>query len=270
MRYAAGVEYDGTGYSGWQRQHHARTIQGEVESALSTIANHPVQAVCAGRTDAGVHALGQVIHFDSEQERENKAWCFGANSLLPKGISLRWVQPVDDSFSARYTAMARRYRYLILDSRTRSGLFAQRLCWTRHPLDETRMQQAARHLVGEHDFSSFRASECQSLSPVRNVHSIRIERQTDVITLDIQANAFVHHMVRNIAGVLMQIGRGHREIDWTADLLNIKDRSRGGVTAPAHGLYFISVSYPDPYTFPPADLNVLRTSFEPLSSRAVC
>ncbi|MGB1580396.1 MAG: tRNA pseudouridine(38-40) synthase TruA [Nevskiales bacterium] len=252
MRFAAGVEYCGTDYAGWQRQHHCRTVQGEVEAALSAVADEPVQVTCAGRTDAGVHAIGQVIHFDSTKPRDPKAWGFGANTHLPANISLSWVQPVADDFSARYSATARRYRYLMLDSRMRSGLFAKRACWSRYPLDAQRMHDAAQSLVGEHDFSSFRARECQSNSPMRNVHSISVKREASFVILDIEANAFVHHMVRNIAGVLIAIGKGRRDVGWTAELLDIRDRAKGGVTAPACGLYFMQAIYPAEWKLPVA------------------
>ncbi|MDX1496200.1 MAG: tRNA pseudouridine(38-40) synthase TruA [Salinisphaeraceae bacterium] len=259
MRFAAGVEYCGTHYAGWQRQHHCRTVQGEVEAALSTVADEPVQVTCAGRTDAGVHAIGQVIHFDSDRDRDAKAWSFGANTHLPGDISLRWVQPVADDFSARYSALARSYRYLMLDSRMRSGLFAKRACWSRYPLDAERMHSAAQSLVGEHDFSSFRARECQSNTPMRNLQAISVRRDGAFIILDVQANAFVHHMVRNIAGVLIAIGKGRRDVGWTQELLEIRDREKGGVTAPACGLYFMQAIYPPQWQLPQVeDLKLLH------------
>ncbi len=250
MRYAAGVEYCGTAYSGWQRQHHARTVQGELEQALSTIADHPVKTTCAGRTDAGVHAMGQVVHFDSPQDRTPRSWCLGSNTHLPPDISLSWVRPVVDDFSARYSALSRSYRYLILDNPNRSALFNNRVTWSRYSLDHEAMHVAAQALTGEHDFSSFRASECQSNSPVREVFSISVRRQQQLIALDIKANAFVHHMVRNIAGVLMAIGNGRRPIDWTQEVLALRNRSLGGVTAPPDGLYLRSVCYPEEFAIP--------------------
>lgn len=250
MRLAAGVEYCGAGYCGWQRQRHADSVQEAVENALSAVASHPVATVCAGRTDAGVHALGQVIHFDSASPRSPRDWCFGANRYLPAGISLRWAQPVAEDFSARYSATSRRYRYLILDSRARSGLYAGRMVWSRYPLDVERMQAAAACFIGEHDFSSFRARECQSRSPVREIFQIGVSRIGECVAIEIEANAFVHHMVRNIAGVLMEIGRGRRPISWTTELLEIRDRARGGITAPAHGLYLLQVRYPAVFAIP--------------------
>lgn len=257
MRYVAGVEYCGTRYSGWQRQKHARSVQGAVEEALSRVADAPVTTVCAGRTDAGVHALGQVIHFDSDSVRELRGWGFGANTYLPSDISLRWVDTVDESFSARYSALARRYRYMILDSRMRSGLYAKRACWSRYALDERRMHQAAQSLLGEQDFSTFRARECQSNTPMREVQAIQVTRQGQFVMLDIQANAFLHHMVRNIAGVLIDIGRNKRPMEWTQELLEIRDREQGGVTAPAHGLYFMQVIYPPQWSIPQSEASLL-------------
>lgn len=253
MRYAAGVEYQGTRYAGWQRQHHAVTVQGEVERALSKIANEPIEVICAGRTDSGVHGLGQVIHFDSEQDRNLRAWCQGTNTHLPADISLRWVKAVDEGFSARYSALSRHYRYLIIDGRTRSGLFGDRVYWSRYSLDHECMHEAAQSLLGEQDFSSFRAAACQSHSPMRNVMQISVQRRQAFLAIDIQANAFVHHMVRNIAGALMAVGSQQRPIEWMAQLLAVKDRTQAGVTAPAHGLYFMSVDYPSEYAFPVSD-----------------
>ena len=253
MRYAAGVEYRGTHYSGWQRQNNAVTVQGEVERALSQIANEPTEVTCAGRTDSGVHGLGQVIHFDSEQARDHKAWCLGTNTHLPADISLRWVKTVDEDFSARFSALSRHYRYIILDGRTRSGLFGDRVCWSRYTLDHECMHEAAQSLIGEQDFSSFRAAACQSVSPMRNVMSISVERHGAFLAIDIQANAFVHHMVRNIAGALMAVGSQQRPVEWIAELVAVQDRTQAGVTASAHGLYFMAVDYPAKYVFPRSD-----------------
>lgn len=257
MRFAAGVEYCGTAYAGWQKQLHAASVQEQVEQALSVIADTPIQTVCAGRTDAGVHACGQVIHFDSPNPRSTRSWCLGTNTHLPSDISLRWVQPVDAEFSARFTAQARRYRYLILDGSTRSGLLGGRVTWHRYALDHQRMHNAAQTLVGEHDFSSFRASECQSRSPVREIFDISVTRSGRLIVIEVEANAFVHHMVRNIAGVLMAIGAGRKSSAWVKELLNIRDRRRGGVTAPPDGLYLIAVRYPDSLGLPVPEQAVL-------------
>lgn len=250
MRYAAGIEYCGGAYSGWQRQHHATTVQGCLEAALSSVANADIQTVCAGRTDAGVHATAQVVHFDSPQTRDERAWCFGTNTLLPADISVRWACPVESDFHARFSALSRRYTYVIMDRRNRSGLSAGRVCWSRQALDAQLMNEAAQALIGEQDFSSFRASECQSNTAMRNVMEVVVSRQGDCVLLQIEANAFLHHMVRNIAGSLMQIGSGRRPKDWIGELLALRDRNQGDATAAAQGLYLTAVRYPDIYHLP--------------------
>ena len=253
MRYAAGVEYVGTAYAGWQAQAHANSVQTEVERALSRVADAPVAIAAAGRTDAGVHALGQVIHFDSDAPRKDIAWLFGANSLLPSDIALRWVQPVPEDFHARHSALARRYRYLIHNAAARSSLLDRRAGWCRYPLDETRMHAAARHLLGEQDFSAFRAVECQSRTPMRNVIAAEVSRRAQLVIVEIEANAFLHHMVRNIVGTLIEIGRGLQPPDWTRALLEGRDRTAAGATAPADGLYLWRVRYPARFGLPEAD-----------------
>jgi tRNA pseudouridine38-40 synthase len=244
MRFACAVEYDGAGFSGWQRQAHARSVQGAVEQALSFVADHSVQVSCAGRTDAGVHATWQVVHFDTEARRSERSWLLGANANLPGDVRLLQLQPVDDRFHARFSAQTRSYRYVILNRAVQSALLRHRVAWEHRLLDEADMQQGARYLVGEHDFSSFRAVACQAKSPVRTVHRLEVGRRGDLVYLDVEANAFLHHMVRNIAGVLMTVGRGDRQADWVDEVLQHRDRARGGVTAPASGLYLVGVSYP--------------------------
>lgn len=246
-RIAACVEYDGTAYNGWQRQPHAPSIQAHVEEALSRVADTPVEVVCAGRTDAGVHAQGQVVHFDAPVERPGHAWTFGANTHLPPDIAIRWSRPVPPDFHARYRALAREYRYLILDHPARSALFARRAAHSRHRLDAAAMHEAAQSLTGERDFSAFRAAGCQSNTPMRRVERIEIRRRGDLVVMDIRANAFVHHMVRNIAGSLLIVGRGLQPPAWIGELLTSRDRRLGGATAPAHGLYFLRVLYPPEY-----------------------
>lgn len=250
-RVAVRVEYDGSAYAGWQRQPHAPSVQAEVEEALSRVADKPVDVVCSGRTDAGVHALGQVIHFDTPATRPDHAWVFGANSHLPPDISLRWARPVAGDFHARYTAMAREYRYLILDHPARSALFARRAAHSRHRLDAAAMHAAAQALLGERDFSAFRAAGCQSNTPMRRLERIAVERHGDLLVVDIRANAFVHHMVRNIVGSLQLVGRGLEAPEWIGELLASRDRRLGGATAPAHGLYFLRAVYPEKYGLPP-------------------
>lgn len=251
MRIACAVEYDGSRFSGWQRQDHARSTQGDVEVAVSRVANHAVQIFCAGRTDAGVHATWQVIHFETTAERSDRSWVLGSNANLKKDAGLLWAQRVDDDFHARFSAQSRRYRYIILNRPVPSPLLRTRVAWCHALLDETRMQLAANELVGEHDFSSYRALACQAKSPVRTVHHLTVRRSGDFLYLDIVANAFLHHMVRNIAGVLISIGCGDRQPGWAREVLEHRDRTRGGVTAPACGLYMVGVRYPEKYAIRP-------------------
>lgn len=250
MRLAALVEYVGSKYSGWQRQHHAVTVQGEIERALSQIANATVTISCAGRTDAGVHALGQVIHFDTDAVREPVSWLFGANALLPPDISLRWIQNVDSEFHARYSALGRQYRYVIHDQQARSALLNGRVTWSRQSLDSELMHHAGQCLLGENDFSAFRAAECQSKSSMRNLKKLSVSRDNSLILIDVEANAFLHHMVRNIAGVLIAVGSGKQPVEWVSEVLESKMRSKAGVTADAAGLYFMSVEYPETFGLP--------------------
>lgn len=253
MRIALGVEYDGTGFSGWQTQSGVRTVQSCLEEALTRVADHPVQVVCAGRTDAGVHGVGQVVHFDTSAVRSERSWVLGGNANLPADVAVRWAQPVDDDFHARFGALKRHYRYLILNRWVRPAIGRNRMSWVHKPLDEVRMQAACPHLLGEHDFSSYRAVACQAKSPVRTVHSLTVARSGELIAIDISANAFLHHMVRNIAGVLIAIGSGEQESDWTREVLELRDRTLGGVTAPPQGLYFMAVEYPDRFGLPLCD-----------------
>jgi len=247
MRIAAIVEYDGSGYSGWQRQVGARSVQQCVEEALTQVANHSVEVTVAGRTDAGVHAAAQVVHFDASANRSAYAWVRGTNSLLPDDVALLWAKEVDDSFHARYSATAREYRYVILNRAVRPTYLSRRVTHEYRPLDMQRMQSGAALLVGAHDFSSFRAAECQAKNPVRELRLLEVARIGEFITITARANAFLHHMVRNIAGVLMDIGAGEREPEWAADVLAARDRKLGGITAPPGGLYLTAVSYPEHY-----------------------
>ena len=251
MRVALGIEYDGSAFHGWQAQQEGvRTVQTALEAALAKVANHPLRVVCAGRTDTGVHALGQVVHFDTEAQRSERNWLLGTNVNLPYDVSVTWARPVDNAFSARFSAVSRRYRYFILNRTSRSAVLAGRVTWTHRPLDAGRMQEAARALVGEHDFSSYRALGCQAKSPVRTLYELKVERQGEFVVLSLHANAFLHHMVRNIAGVLMAIGRGDREVGWSGEVLGLRDRTLGGVTAPPDGLYFEAVEYPEAFGIP--------------------
>ena len=251
MRIAMGVEYDGSHFCGWQRQKEdVPTVQESLEIGLSKVANTEVKIVCAGRTDAGVHGYGQVIHFDTETERSERSWVLGTNANISKAISVLWAKPVDEEFHARFSAVRRRYRYVIANRFVRPSFASGRVSWDHRDLDEQRMQQAAAHLVGEHDFNSYRAAACQAHSPIRTVHRLDVQRREDLIIIDLEANAFLHHMVRNIAGVLMAIGAGEQDVDWSREVLEARDRTQGGVTAPPHGLYFMGVEYPPEFGIP--------------------
>lgn len=252
MRIAAGIEYDGSDFAGWQLQEgEVRTVQGSVEQALSTVADQPVRVICAGRTDAGVHATAQVVHFDTSAERTPRSWVYGANANLPKTVSLQWARTVPDEFHARFSAVRRRYRYVILNREVRPTFLAWRVAWEYRPLDAELMREAAQFLIGEHDFSAYRAVACQAKSPVRNLYGLNVNRDRDLVILDLEANAFLHHMVRNIAGVLMAIGAGEQPPQWAREVLESRDRTLGGVTAPAHGLYLTGVDYPAHFGLPP-------------------
>ena len=246
-RIILGLEYDGSGFSGWQWQPEKRSVQQTVESALSKVADRPVTVICAGRTDAGVHALEQIVHFDVAVERELHAWMLGGNSYLPNDVKIIWAKEAIDDFHARYSAIARFYRYIILNRPAKSALSYRQVTWYYPLLDAEKMHHAAQRLIGEHDFSSFRAQGCQSKSPFRMLHFIDVYRDGDKVVIELSANAFLHHMVRNIAGVLLQIGAGRQAEDWTSELLEVKSRKMAGVTAPPDGLYLGAVFYPNRY-----------------------
>lgn len=250
MRIALGIEYDGTAYNGWQRQRTGQGVQAFVEKALSVVAANPIEVTCAGRTDTGVHATAQVVHFDTQAERSNRGWLLGANSNLPADINVCWVQPVSDEFHARYSALARHYRYLILNRLVRSSLLRQRAWWVYEDLHVDRMQDAAKFLLGEHDFSAFRAAGCQARTSCREVTSLDVEREGDRISITISANAFLQHMVRNITGVLVAIGRGEQPPEWADKVLKSCDRTQAAVAAPAQGLTLIDVTYPTEFGLP--------------------
>jgi len=257
MRIALGIEYDGTDFQGWQRLKHSVALQNIVEEALSFVADHPIEVTCAGRTDSGVHAQCQVVHFDTGAQRSERSWVLGVNSRLPPSIALRWAKPVSDEFHARFRAVARRYRYLIVNRPMRPALDARYVTWERAPLDADAMHGAAQALIGEHDFSAFRTIACQARTPRRNVHEIAVARDGDRIALEIQANAFLHHMVRNIVGSLLPVGRGEKPQAWIAQLLAGRDRALAGPTAPPQGLTFLRPLYPPQYALP--DEVTLRT-----------
>jgi tRNA pseudouridine38-40 synthase len=251
MRIALGIEYDGTDFFGWQRLSHGPTVQAEVEAALAFVADHPVAVTCAGRTDAGVHARCQVVHFDTTAVRDPRGWVLGATSRLPRSIAVVWARPVPDEFSARFSARARRYRYTLLNRPIRPALEGRFVAWERVPLDADAMHAAAQALVGEQDFSSFRAAACQARHPRRCVRAIGVRRAGERVVVEIEANAFLHHMVRNIVGSLLEVGRGERPCAWIAELLAARDRNQAGVTALPQGLVFIGPRYPAQWGLPP-------------------
>lgn len=249
-RWAARIEYLGTAYNGWQRLSHNRSVQETLELALSKVADHPVQVMAAGRTDAGVHGLGQVVHFDTTAIRNVLAWTLGANIHLPADVSLRWAMQVPPDFHARHQALSRRYRYVFHNSRARSALLAGRATFWPHALDAAAMHAAAQSLLGEQDFSALRDSECQSPTAFRNVTEITVSRSDEFVVIDVAANAFLHHMVRNIAGTLALVGQGKRPVAWVAEVLAGRDRAKAGMTAAPDGLYFIGPEYPARYGLP--------------------
>ena len=254
-RYAVCVEYDGSQYHGWQSQPgDVSCVQESVERALGRIANHPVSIICAGRTDSGVHASYQIIHFDSSADRPERGWLLGSNTYLPDDVCIKWIKPVSEEFHARFSATERRYRYVIFNGPVKPALLSRQLTWTYRPLDEARMQEAANYLVGSHDFSSYRAVGCQAHSPVRDVRHLWVKRFGQLVVIDVRANAFLHHMIRNIAGVLMKIGSGDAEPVWAKEVLESRDRRKGGVTAPPFGLYFVNALYPDEFNLPKSEL----------------
>lgn len=257
QRIALGVEYNGSHYCGWQRQQEVASVQQCLEEALSQIASEPVTLFCAGRTDAGVHATGQVVHFTTRAQRQQGAWTMGVNTSLPPGIAVRWAQIMPDDFHARFSATARRYRYVIYNQRLRPALFYDGVSHFHLPLDEKLMHQAAQHLVGEHDFSSFRAAQCQSNTPWRHVSQVQVQRCGQWVLVDIKANAFVHHMVRNIVGSLLEVGCGHQPVSWIARLLAARDRTLAAATAKAQGLYLVAVEYPARFAVPQTPMGPL-------------
>jgi tRNA pseudouridine38-40 synthase len=249
-RWALGVEYDGTHYCGWQRQPGLRSVEGDLADAVGHVADQSVSLACGGRTDAGVHALGQVIHFDTTAVRSARAWVLGVNAQLGQHLSVAWARPVPDFFHARFTALRRHYRYTVLNRSARSALHAGRATWVQGPLDLAAMQAGGDSLVGEHDFSAFRAAGCQSRSPVRRLDSLTVGRERDLVHIDVSANAFLHHMVRNIVGLLIEVGRGVRPPQAVGELLRGRDRRANAPTAPADGLCLRAIDYPSAFRLP--------------------
>jgi len=252
MRLALGVEYDGGAFSGFQQQANAPSVQQSLQEALSRVANHEVKLHAAGRTDAGVHATGQVVSFVTAAERSDFGWRSGVNSLSPPSVTVNWVRTVDDEFHPRYSAVSRRYMYLFYEAPVGSPLLEPYAVRT-DALDDERMHRAAQQLLGERDFSGFRAAGCQAATPFRRVDRVSVQRRGAIVVVDVQANAFLLHMVRNIAGALWQVGLGQREAVWLAEVLEARDRRLCAPTAPAHGLYLIEVGYPG-YPFPRPEL----------------
>ncbi|MFP1722697.1 tRNA pseudouridine(38-40) synthase TruA [Lonsdalea quercina] len=257
LKIALGIEYDGSRYYGYQRQAEVDSVQQCLETALSQVADEPITVFCAGRTDAGVHATGQVVHFTTHAVRKDAAWTMGVNTHLPPDIAVRWVKTVDDEFHARFSATARRYRYLIYNHRYRPAILSHGMTHFYHPLDAERMERAGQCLLGENDFTSFRAVQCQSRTPWRNVKHLKVTRHGAYIVVDIKANAFVHHMVRNIVGSLMEVGCGNQPESWMADLLAAKDRKLAAATAKADGLYLVDVDYPESFGLPSVPMGPL-------------
>lgn len=267
MRLALGVSYNGSAYPGWQRQPGLPTVQGCLEEALSAFAAQPVTVFCAGRTDAGVHGLNQVVHLDTELNRPDVSWVRGTNRYLPPDIAVEWCRAVGDGFHARYSARGRRYVYLLRESPVRPALDSQRVGWVFRPLDAAAMQSAAIHLTGEHDFSAFRSAQCQAPSPVKVLHPIRIQRQAAYWRFDFDGSAFLHHMVRNIMGCLVTIGQGSQPSGWMAEVLKSRDRRRAAPTFSPAGLYFAGPYYEPVWGLPE---QAVVADFLPMSTSGYC
>lgn len=247
MRWALTLEYSGLGFSGWQSQPDQPSVQEALEQAIAAIAGHPVRVVAAGRTDAGVHASCQVVHFDTEVQRRQNAWLRGVNAFLPEGVAVLEATAVSEDFHARFSARSRRYRYLLLNRPSRPGLLVGRIGWYHAPLDEGLMQQAADLLLGEHDFSSFRAAECQAKTPVKQLYRLDVRRESDVLIFDLHANAFLHHMVRNLVGCLVHVGKGRYPVEWMGEVLAERRREAAAPTFMPDGLYLTGVDYPEAF-----------------------
>ena len=253
MKIIMGIEYDGSQFAGWQIQVGVRTVQEDLEKAIAKVADHPVRVICAGRTDTGVHATEQIIHFETQSQRPNRAWILGSNVNLARDVSVLWAMPdTTDDFHARFSAEYRSYRYVMIQRFSRPALLRNHCYWVHDELNLDAMHQAAQHLVGEHDFSSIRAAGCQAKHAVRTITNIRVTRQGEFIYVDVIANAFLYHMVRNIVGVLLRVGKGHASPDWVVELLRLRDRAQAGVTAPPGGLYLVKVGYPACFGLPEA------------------
>lgn len=250
MKIALGIEYDGSQFYGWQQQINLRTVQGEIEKALSKIATIDIKVTCAGRTDTGVHGMNQVVHFISPVDRPIKSWIYGANSHLPKDVVIKWAQEVPEHFDARFSALSRKYRYIIFNHAIRPSHLRSAVTWHYNKLNVGIMHEESQLLLGENDYTSFRSSQCQANSPIRKIKKISVSQQGQLIVLDVEANAFLHHMVRNIAGVLMTVGSGRENRGWVTELLLQKDRTKGAETSPPYGLYLYDIEYPSEFKIP--------------------
>jgi len=250
VRIALGIEYDGSTFRGWQSQRGQATVQSAIEAALEIVANEPVSTTCAGRTDTGVHALCQVVHFDTDTCRTLRSWIYGCNANLPSSVSVLWAKVVPPNFHARFAATKRSYRYLIYNRSIRSAIWKKKATWDYRPLNVQLMNEACSYWVGTHDFSSFQAKGCQARNAVRHVSHCEVTKESEIVIINVTANAFLQHMVRNLAGVLMEIGSGRRRSSWAKEVLDYKDRSLGGVTAIPDGLYLSEVQYPEEFGIP--------------------
>ena len=254
MRIALGIQYDGTAFNGWQSQPHGKTVQDVLERALAEFARTPLQTTVAGRTDTGVHGLGQVVHFDTDLDRATFSWVRGTNAFLPHTVAVQWAKPMPETFHARFSAFERTYYYVLHVHPVRAPMLAGRAGWIHTPLDVDAMREAARCLIGEHDFSAFRSSECQAKTPVKHLYQIDIRATGELVHFRFRANAFLHHMVRNLMGCLVAVGRGRYPVAWMADVLASRDRDRAAPTFMPEGLYLARVGYPEPFAVPPASL----------------
>jgi tRNA pseudouridine38-40 synthase len=258
MRIALGIEYDGSSYCGWQSQAEGLTVQDTLQAALSGIAGETLGVIAAGRTDTGVHGLEQVVHFDTQVERPLQAWVRGVNALLPGSVAVRWAHPVPDEFHARFSAQGRSYRYLLINRATRPAIQAGKVGWFHAPLDLAAMQLAAQCLLGTHDFSAFRASQCQAKSPIKHLRQLDIRREGDMLVFDVSADAFLHHMVRNLIGCLVYVGKGKYPPQWLADVLSSRDRKLAAPTFAPDGLYLRRIQYDEKWGLPQQEDTGLR------------
>jgi tRNA pseudouridine38-40 synthase len=250
MRIALGIEYDGAAHCGWQSQPNGCGVQDKLEAALTGIATEKVSLICAGRTDTGVHALAQVAHFDTTVRRPDTAWVRGVNALLPDSVAVQWAQQVDDRFHARFSAVSRTYTYVLYNHPVRPAMQTGKVGWYHAPLDVAAMRTAAQHLIGQHDFSAFRAAECQAKTSIKTINYINLVASGEYISLTLNANGFLHHMVRNIIGSLIYIGAGKQPVTWMQELLLAKDRTRSAPTFAPDGLYLVAIEYEDKWQLP--------------------